>query len=57
MGKYIQSPGIDHDEKEYKKYIHIYTHTYIHTHRVTSLYSKNWHDCKLPILYKKIFLL
>ena len=38
MGNYIQSPGIDHDGKEYKKgCIYMYN-------RVTLLYSRNWHN-------------
>ena len=41
-GNCIQSPGIDHDEKEYKKeYIYIYINIYIW---VALLYSRNWHN-------------
>ena len=32
---YIQSLGIDHDKREYKK-VNVYTHT--HTHAVTPCY-------------------
>ena len=29
IGNYIQSPGIDHDGKEYKKRIYIYIYVYV----------------------------
>ena len=34
-GNCIQSPGTEHDGKEYKNYIYIY---------VTLMYSRNWHN-------------
>ena len=43
-GNYIQSPGTNHNGKEYEKEIHTHTHTHTHTSLVTLIYSKNYHN-------------
>ena len=46
-GNYIQSPGIDHDGKEYKKK-NVYMFDW-----VTLLYSRNWHNTVNQLYFNK----
>ena len=48
-GKFIQSPGVDHDGNNIKKCIYMYDW-------VTWLYSRNWHNIVKQLYFNKKFL-